>query len=157
MKRLGLLFFVLALALSTALPATAQTRVAIGPRVGFDVGNVEEMLVGAEARIGHEELPIEVQPALDVYLPASGSFVTFSTNLLYLIAVEDERFTPYAGAGLGFSSYDIGGTDRSDTGLNLVGGLRFSAARTFTPFVQAQATLGEVDLIAISGGLLFDL
>lgn len=157
MKRLGLLLaFALVLGLSSSI-ATAQTRVAVGPRVGFDVGNVEELLVGAEARIGHDELAIEVQPALDVYLPADGSFITFSTNVLYLISLEDERFTPYAGGGLGFSFYDVGEEDQSDTGLNLVGGLRFAPDRAFTPFVQTQFTLGEIDLITISGGVLFDL
>ncbi len=157
MRRSGLLLaFALALGLLTS-DATAQTWVEAGPRVGFDVGNVEELLIGAEARIGHDELTIEVQPALDVYLAENGSFVTLSTNVLYLLPVEEERFTPYAGAGLGFSFYDVDGEDQSDTGFNLVGGFRFHAERAFTPFVQTQVTLGEVDLIAITGGLLFGL
>ena len=157
MKRLGLLFaFALGLALSPSA-AAAQTHVAAGPRLGFDVANVEEMLIGVEARIGHADLAIEVQPALDVYLAEQGSFVTLSANVLYLVPVDDARFTPYTGAGLGFSFYDVDGTDQSDTGLNLVGGVRFPTELAFTPFVQTQVTLGEVDLIAISGGVLFDL
>lgn len=158
MKRLGLLL-ALSLATGLAAPATqAQTRVALGPRVGFDMANVEELLIGAEARIGHDELAIEVQSAFDYYLPEHGAFSTLSFNVLYLLPLDDEeRFTPYAGAGLGFSFYDLGGEDASDTGLNLVGGLRFHTERALTPFVQTQVTLGTVDLIAISGGVLFDL
>lgn len=157
MKRRGLL---LALALGLALSssdATAQTHVAIGPRVGFDVANVEEMLIGADARIGHAELALEVQSSVDLYLAENGSFNTFSANLLYLLPVEDERLTPYGGAGVGVSFYDVGGQDVSNAGFNLVGGLRFHSSSAITPFVQTQITLGEIDLIALSGGLLFGL
>ena len=138
-------------------PAAAQTQVAVGPRVGFDVANVEELLLGADARLTHPDVPVEGQASLDVYLPAEGSFTTLSANVLYAFRVEDAALHPYAGGGLGFLFYDTGGVDQSDTGLNLVGGVRFRSSRAFTPFVQTQITLGAVDLIAISGGLLLDL
>lgn len=158
MKRIGLLLALLLAAGFAASATRAQTRVAVGPRVGFDVANVEELLIGAEARIGHEELAVEVQPAFDLYLPENGSFSTLSINLLYLLPLdEEERYTPYAGAGLGFSFYDVDGDETTDTGLNLVGGLRFTSHRAFTPFVQTQVTLGTIDLIAFSGGVLFTL
>jgi opacity protein-like surface antigen len=138
--------------------ATAQTQVTVGPRVGFDVANVEELLVGVDARLAYRDLAVEVQPALDVYLPANGSFVTLSVNALYRVPVNNARVQPYAGGGLGFSFFDDAtGRDQSDVGLNLVGGLRLPAATAFTPFAQAQITLGSVDLIAFSGGVLFDL
>lgn len=157
MKQLGLLLtLVLGLGLLPA-DATAQTHVEIGPRVGFDVANVEELLVGVDARIGHEDLDIEVQSALDVFLPENGSFTLLSANLLYLVPLDDPRFVPYAGAGAGFSFYDRNGQNQSDAGFNLIGGFRFPSESAFTPFVQTQVTLGEVDLIAISGGLLLRL
>lgn len=138
--------------------ATAQPRVDMGPRVGFDMANVEELLIGADVRIAHSELAIEFQSALDVYLPANGSFTTLSANVLYPIPVEDgSRLHPYAGGGLGISFYDTGGTNQSDAGLNLVGGARFPTSGALTPFVQTQITLGTVDLIALSGGVLLSL
>jgi hypothetical protein len=143
--------------LSASVPAAAQSPLTAGPRVGFDVANVEELLLGADVRLTLPEMPVEGQASLDVYLPAQGSFVTLSTNVLYPFRVEDAALQPYAGAGLGFLFYDTVGADESDVGLNLVGGTRFSSARPFTPFVQTQITLGTVDLIAISGGFLVDL
>lgn len=157
MRRFLLLVAILGLALPTAT-ATAQSGVAVGPRVGFDVANVEELLIGADARLALDGWPVEVQSALDVYLPARGSFVTLSVNVLYRVPVDHPRVRPYVGSGLGLSFFDdAAGRNQSDTGLNLVGGLHFPSAAAFTPFVQTQITLGTVDLIAISGGLLFNL
>lgn len=143
--------------LSASVPAAAQSPLAVGPRVGFDVANVEELLLGADARLTLPGVPVEGQASLDVYLPAQGSFVTVSTNVLYPFHVDNAALQPYAGAGLGFLFYDTVGEDASDTGLNLVGGVRFPSPRSLTPFVQTQITLGAVDLIAVSGGLLVDL
>ena len=143
--------------LSASVPAAAQSPLAVGPRVGFDVANVEELLLGADARLTLPGAPVEGQTSLDVYLPAQGSFVTVSTNVLYPFHVDNAALQPYAGAGLGFLFYDTVGEDASDTGLNLVGGVRFPSPRSLTPFVQTQITLGAVDLIAVSGGLLVDL
>jgi len=156
MRYLFLLTLLVGLGITTR--AAAQTQVAVGPRVGFDVANVEELFVGVDARLAYRDLAVEVQPALDVYLPANGSFVTLSINALYRVPIDDARVQPYAGGGLGFSFFDDAtGRDQSDVGLNLVGGLRLPAATVFTPFAQAQITLGSVDLIAFSGGVLFDL
>ena len=156
MRRSLLLAVLLGFGLSAS--AAAQTQVAAGPRVGFDVANVEELLVGIDGRIAHRDLAVEVQPVLDVYLPENGSFITLSVNALYRFPVDHPRVRPYAGAGLGFSFFDdAAARNQSDTGLNLVGGFRFTSSANFTPFVQTQVTLGTVDLIALSGGLLFDL
>ncbi len=147
----------LLIGLSVSQPAAAQTPFAVGPRVGFDVANVEELLLGADLRFALPDAPVEGQASLDVYVPAQGSFVTISTNVLYPFRVENAALQPYTGAGLGFLFYDTLGADASDVGLNLIGGARFPSSRPLTPFVQTQITLGSVDLIAISGGFLVDL
>lgn len=152
--------FLLSLLVGLSFPTrtAAQTQVAVGPRVGFDIANIEELHVGVDARLAHPDVAVEVQPALDVYLPANGSFVTLSTNVLYRVPVANARIQPYAGGGLGVSFFDDAtGRNQSDVGLNLVGGLRLPSSAVFTPFAQTQITLGSVDLIAFSGGVLFDL
>lgn len=141
-----------------AADAAGQARAAVGPRVGFDVANVEELLLGADARLTLGSRAVAVQAALDVYLPANGSFATLSANVLYRFPAAAPSVRPYAGSGIGVSFFDDAtGRNQSDTGLNLVGGFRFPSSAPLTPFVQAQLTLGSVDLIAVSGGLLFPL
>jgi len=98
MRYLFLLTLLVGLGITTR--AAAQTQVAVGPRVGFDVANVEELFVGVDARLAYRDLAVEVQPALDVYLPANGSFVTLSINALYRVPIDDARVQPYAGGGL---------------------------------------------------------
>ena len=152
------------LALSTiwATPAHAQTadspgtQIEIGPRVGFDVGDLEELFLGVDARINNARFPVTAQPALDVYFIEGGSLVQLNLNALYDFEIEDTGFFPYAGGGLGFSFVNNGGST-SDVGLNLVGGARFASDTIFTPFAQAQFTIGDIDFFALSGGILFRL
>jgi opacity protein-like surface antigen len=148
---------------ATVLPApacaqtsgAAGTQVEIGPRVGFDVGDVEELFIGLDARINDARFPVTAHPALDVYFTEGGSLVQLNLNALYDFDIENTGLFPYAGGGLGFSFVsDSGG---SDVGLNLVGGARFASDNIFTPFAQAQFTVGDIDFFALSGGLLFRL
>lgn len=154
--------FLLALSLLVAEPAHAQstdapgTQIEVGPRVGFDVGDLEELFLGVDARINNARFPVTVQPALDVYFIEGGSLVQLNLNALYDFEIEDTGFFPYAGGGLGFSFVNNGGSS-SDVGLNLVGGARFASDNIFTPFAQAQFTIGDIDFFALSGGLLFRL
>ena len=142
-------------------PAQAQstgapgTQVEIGPRVGFDVGDVEELFIGLDARINDARFAVTAHPALDVYFTEGGSLVQLNLNALYDFDIENTGLFPYAGGGLGFSFVSDGGG--SDVGLNLVGGARFASDNIFTPFAQAQFTVGDIDFFALSGGLLFRL
>lgn len=152
----------LALGAVPAAPAQAQssdaptTRVEIGPRAGFDVGDVEELFLGLDARINNARFPVTAHPALDVYFIEGGSLVHLNLNALYDFEIENTAFYPYAGGGLGFSFVNNGGSS-SDVGLNLVGGARFASDNVFTPFAQAQFTIGDIDFFALSGGILFRL
>lgn len=134
-------------------PPEGQTQVYVGPRLGFDLGDVEELFVGVDARIHNTAFPIVVQPALDVYLQEGSSLIQLNVNALYPFAIEDVGFQPYAGGGLGFSFVN----DRSDVGLNVVGGALFESDSPITPFAQAQITVGDIDFFALSGGILLRL
>ena len=134
-------------------PPEGQTQVYVGPRLGFDLGDVEELFVGVDARIHNTAFPIVVQPALDIYLQEGSSLIQLNVNALYPFAIEDVGFQPYAGGGLGFSFVN----DRSDVGLNVVGGALFESDSPITPFAQAQITVGDIDFFALSGGILLRL
>lgn len=142
----------------------AQAVIEVGPRAGFDVGgDIEELFIGADGRIGLASLPVLINPAFDFYFTEENLTVfQISGNALYEFGVDNQAFTPYAGAGIGFTrvSFDTEfegfGFDSSstETGINIIGGAEFETG-SLKPYVQAQITLGDVDLFTIGGGLLF--
>lgn len=152
-----------------ALPSQAQVTVDLGPRVGFDIGgDIEELFIGADARFGIADVPVDFGATFDYYLVESGvTFYQINLNAYYDFLMEDMPFVPYAGAGLGISriSYDLGEVGEflgqnsisdSDTGINLIGGARFNAGNVF-PFAQIQLTIGDLDLFTIGGGVLIPI
>jgi hypothetical protein len=49
--------------------AQAQTSIELGPRVGFDLaGDVEELFLGVDGRIGVASLPVLLNGTFDYYL-----------------------------------------------------------------------------------------
>lgn len=145
--------------------AHAQATIEVGPRAGFDVGgDVEELFIGADGRIGLASLPVLLNPAFDYYFTEDNLTVfQFSANALYEFGIDNQMFTPYAGAGIGFTRVsidtDVGDffgfdTSSTETGINLIGGAQFETGN-LKPYVQAQITLGDIDLFTIGGGLLF--
>jgi hypothetical protein len=147
--------------------AQAQAVIEIGPRAGYDVGgDVEELFIGAEGRIGLASLPVLINPAFDYYFAEENvTIFQFSANALYEFGVDNQAFTPYAGAGIGFTRFSIDtglddtfgfDTSTTETGINLIGGAKFETGN-LQPFVQAQITFGDVDLFTVGGGLLFGI
>lgn len=154
-----------------SLEAHAQdTVIEIGPRLGYDLGgDVEAFFVGAEGRIALASLPVQISPAFDFYFAEENLTVfQISANAIYEFSLDNPSFTPYAGAGIGFTrwSFDAGVDDffgssldvsTTETGINLLGGAVFEMDGGFKPFVQAQFTLSSVDIFTIGGGVLFTL
>lgn len=150
------------LLLAAPQQADAQTSVEIGPRIGIDAGDIEELFIGAEGRIITDALPVVLSPAFDFYFVDSGvdgvdqSIFTIDFNALYEFGVDNQAFTPYAGGGLGIvrASSDPGDSS-TDAGLNIVGGARFETGN-LKPFVQAKINVGgDFTLFGVMGGLLF--
>lgn len=171
MKRLTLVISAIVfLFICAPTTAHAQTSIAVGPRLGIDVGDIEEVFIGADVRISSPNLPVEINPTFDFYFTDDPlTFWSLSANALYPIGTNNEMFTPYAGAGLGIYRTSIdevdtgfgtfGGGSSTDIGLNLVFGARFMLD-SVTPFAEAQYspvfTEGSTtNLFNIKGGLLF--
>lgn len=163
MKTCTRLSFVLFLVLMLPISANAQTEVALGPRVGIDVGDVEEVFIGADARISSPSLPVVVNPTFDYYFTSGDlTFWGLSGNALYQFGVDNQEFTPYAGGGLGIyrRSFDtqFGSASSTDLGLNLLFGIQFPL-ESVRPFAEAQFTPVFADdsfnLFTIKGGILF--
>lgn len=152
---LALFFF--ALGVQTA---AAQVGIRIGPRVGYEIDDVEELFIGADARLDIATLPVIVNPAFDYYLTDGYDLFQLSVNALYTFGINNTAFTPYAGAGVGITrvsadtGFDFVDDSNTEVGLNIIGGAEFGFGN-LRPFVQAQLTIGDVDLTTIAGGLLF--
>ena len=163
MKRSTL--FILALFLvATTHEARAQATIEIGPRVGYEIDNLNELIIGADARIGTAALPVVINPAVDYYFVDGASMIQFTGNALYEFGIDNELFTPYAGAGVAVTRYSVDvdesvieiDNSTTDVGLNVVGGARFGFGN-LRPFVQAQLTFGDIEPVSIVGGVLFSL
>src|SRR5690606_571425 len=89
---------------------TASAQIELGGRIGYDV-DVEELHIGAEARFRVEsiDLPIVFKPSLDYFFIDNGSLFSIDANAIYEFGIDNQAFTPYAGAGLGIGriSYEI--------------------------------------------------
>lgn len=163
MKKLGLLTL-LALFLTAAPAAQAQTTFEIGPRVGYEIDDLEELFIGADVRIMVAGLPVVINPTFDYYLVDVGSLLQLSGNALYTFGINNQVFTPYAGAGVGITRFSFDDEDIPDNidtsttefGLNVIGGATFSLGN-LKPFAQAQLTFGDAELVTLGGGVLFSL
>lgn len=160
---------VLALFLAFALPAEAQNQTVfeIGPRVGMDIGDIEDPFVGLDARISTVRLPVTINPTFDYYLIGEDqTFWALSGNLLYPFVTGDQPLTFYAGAGLGIfrssADDDLGGVFRessTDVGANFLLGTELGTNATITPFAEVQLSTLFSDpsptLFGLKGGFLF--
>lgn len=161
MKRFAIIAAALLLAVVGPTEVQAQDDINVGARVGIDLGDVEEVFFGADARVQTEALPVTLNPTFDFYLVDPGSFWSLSGNALYPIEVENESFEPYAGGGLGIYQQSIGGFSSTDVGINLLFGAEFPTD-SVTPFAEAQyspvfTTGTTTNLFSLKGGILFNL
>ena len=149
------------------VPATAQaqTDISVGPKVGFDLGDLNEPYIGADVRIELEDFPVRINPMFNFYFaPENVTWWSVGANGLFDFELDDNDITPYAGAGLQLfrTSVSFGGASASSSNLGLtgVGGAEFDLDG-FRPFVQAELGIitgsGTGTLFGIGGGVLFDI
>ena len=147
-------------------PARADVGVRIGPRGGLQLRGDTDPFVGADLRLTFSLSPLTVNPTFDYHFDEDRTLFQVGVNALYALPVSFS-VKPFAGVGIALTAfaYDekgmMTGDNRRDSqgsrvGLNLIGGVTF-ATPWLTPFVQAMASLGEIDLVTIGGGVLFDV
>lgn len=158
MKKLILSALVAAFALFGVSEAQAQgVQFGVGGAYGFSSSDLfADVGPGIEGRVG---IPIEAGFGT---LKTTGSFGYFfpsedftyweiNGNLAYMF--EAGTATPYAGAGLNFANFSNGGSF-NEIGLNLLGGVEFSAG-ALNPYLEGAFQLSGGEQIMIKGGLLF--
>lgn len=155
--------------LAAAPQAKAQAQIELGPRVGYDIDQLEELSLGADLRISSFALPVQINGTFDYYLLGDEygglDVFRFTANGLYQFGIDNQYFTPYAGPGLSLTRLSIDddgsfgniNTSETELGLNLVGGAQFSIG-TLKPFAQAEFVVGgDYEPVQITGGLLFTI
>jgi opacity protein-like surface antigen len=170
MKRLA---FALTVGLFFAFTVPANTQAQsfeVGPRATISLGDISDaggdFGLGADARVGIPSIPVDGNAAF-TYFFADNTVWTLDINALYPLPVTGP-VSPYVGGGVGITGFEQvtqvsvgpGGASTetettTDTALNIVGGVKFSAG-ALTPFVEANLGVGgDVDRFGITGGLLF--
>jgi hypothetical protein len=146
--------------------AGADAGVQVGARSGVELLDESALFIGADVRLSFELSPLTVSLTADHFFVADGeSLFHVGANALYDLPLPTSFLHPYAGAGMGVTSFaypDMPGVEDSNgqrIGLNLIGGVRFEHAGlpVARPFVQVTGTLGPIDLFIIGGGVLFEL
>lgn len=184
-KSLASAAFVALLLVFAAPQARAQAQIEIGPRVGYEIDDLQALSVGADLRVSTFALPFQLNAAFDYYFPedfddenfdpaedrdsefvGADNIMRFTANALYQAGINNQYFTPYFGPGLSVVRISrnedfINLTDEDDSvtelGLNAVGGIEFGIGG-LRPFVQAEVgLLGDAQPTQITGGLLFTI
>lgn len=154
-------------------PSTVQGQIGteVGVRGGLEVANIQKLFVGAEARLSTPRLPIQINPAFDIYLiedgvNANGALVStllfqIGMNALYPFNLGNAAFSPYVGGGPSLAFISVSGVaiedmSASDIGLNLIGGSTFVVG-DLKPFAQVQVTVGGSEFVTLGGGFLFSI
>ncbi|PSQ82508.1 MAG: hypothetical protein BRD44_07995 [Bacteroidetes bacterium QS_7_67_15] len=175
----------LALLLLAAAPqARGQAQIELGPRVGYEIDQLNAFALGGDVRVSTAALPVQLNGSVDYFflddasfsdnagnsVEASQNLLKFAVNGLFQFGIDNQYFTPYAGPGLSITRYsvdsdadidgqgmDLGSGSETDVGLNAVGGAEFGVGG-LRPFVQAEfVLLGDYEPVQFTAGLLFDV
>lgn len=154
MKRTILFAAFFALALLVGRDAHAQNQ--IGINVGYNL-DAEEFFAGAQFRAQPASLPVIINPSIETYFIENFTWLQIDINALYPFGIDNQAFTPYAGAGLGINFLKPeNGDSRTDAGLNLIAGATFGFNR-IQPFAEARINIDDGTNVGLRGGVLFTL
>jgi opacity protein-like surface antigen len=160
MKKLAAVLAIVAVA---SVPSVASAQ-RFGAQVGYGT-EIESVSLGARAEFDltnkfSQKPPFSnamVVAAFDYYLDCEGcSYWELTPALVVPFTMQGSTMRPYLGAGLSFAHVSVDDTDISDTetGLALLGGLRFPMG-TMSAFTEARITLHDADQLTLAFGFLF--
>jgi hypothetical protein len=146
--------------------AQAAVGVKAGPQAGVALGNDAHPWVGFGLRLTAPSSPLTIQPTFQYVFDESQTLYHIAGNLLYEVPV-DFRLKPYFGVGVNYGTFVLNKpaappmtsdreTSRDDEGhrlgLNLIAGARLELPWV-SPFLQLTQGIGELDALAVGGGL----
>ncbi len=142
-------------------PARADTGVQLGPHAGVALGEDADPYLGLGLRLTASSSPLAIQPSF--------SYVFDENQTLYHVAGNDSyevpvafRLKPYFGVGANLSAFKLNresatvDSEGYRLGLNLLVGARLQLPWV-SPFVQLTQAVGELDDVAVGGGIELNL
>jgi opacity protein-like surface antigen len=138
----------------------------IGGRIGVvdPEGASTALDLGFHVDFGEVTQNLHVQPLVEYWsVGVAGNDLSdfaLGLDLMLDFPLQDSRFTPYGGGGLGMHwiSYDVGGEADSDTklGLNLLGGIRSDAMPNLAIFGELRYNfVSDANQLKILGGFTY--
>ena len=140
-----------------AAHARADVGVRVGPHGGVAVSHDTDPYVGFGLRLTAPSSPLTLQPTFDYVFEEDRTLYHLGGNLLYELPVAF-RLKPYFGVGARFSAFALdqeSATVDSEgyrLGMNLLAGARLQLPWV-SPFVQVTKGVGELDALAVGGGV----
>lgn len=143
--------------LVVAKPARALVLTGAGGRMGYASpesrdGTTE---LGVHAELAESGSRVSLLPNLHYWRSGSARDVNPNLDLRYRFG-PSRNVLPYVGGGLGinFIDSDLPGRDRTDAGMNLLGGVRFPGTG-HDVFLEARHTMSEFSRTAVMAGITF--
>lgn len=149
MKRVALAVAILTL--MGASLASAQSE-EIGPRIGLSI-NPDQFVIGGQLHFPlNDPRGLGIDPSLELGVGDDITTIQFNGDVMYHFENAGPRWNPYVGAGLGIAFFDAnnGGGSDTETGVNLIGGLRFrqrSGSHLFTELRLGVADVPDAKII----------
>ena len=169
MRKLFLVAGAVALLGFVAGEAEAQVKVGFGAHASF----ATEVDLGLGARANFDLAAVEnlaIVPSFDIHFPGNGgegisnNWMEFSVNAHYSFPLADNPgLLPYAGGGLTHVRNKVKVTilgisdsyTATDTGLNLIGGVKFPQFGSFVPFGELRYSTAGPGQLYLTGGINF--
>ena len=140
-----------------ALPVSAATGFALGPRGGYDFDS-DHIVLGAEAEFGQVLQVFRFAPSIDLE-PGDHTPVTLNSDFrLYLFNLPESglRFYGSAGPTLLIDSHDKGGND-TGIGLSLVAGVKIPMKGVNRYNVETRFGIGDIPDFKLMLTVLFGI
>ncbi|MDF3069023.1 MAG: hypothetical protein K0R38_4624 [Polyangiaceae bacterium] len=129
----------------------------VGPQGGVAFSDDADPYVGLALRLTAPSSPLTLQPTFDYVFDETRTLYHAGGNLLYELPVAF-RLKPYLGVGARFSAFALNqesatiDSEGYRLGMNLLAGARLQLLWV-SPFVQVTKGVGELDALAVGGGV----
>ena len=146
----------------SADPAEMPTKpILIGPQLSAEIKDGTFAVIGAQARFGvymiAPAVRLDIMPEFNYYFFDNDVHgIELSGSAVFAFGLHSDVAEPYALAGLGIFNESCRGCDSfTRIGFNIGGGVKFLPVGRVQPFVQLRFTIGDIDPINLTGGVLF--